>query len=66
MKLINEANTDDRFNQLMSKIQDAIIKLEKLAPEFSSAGVKPIRAQRSMLEAAEQDLKKIRAEMFST
>ena len=68
MKLISEAAQDDQFNKQMDKIQQAIIKLEKLALEFShdgSNGVKPVQSQKSMLNAAVGDLQKIRAMMFN-
>jgi hypothetical protein len=63
--LLTEASLDDQFNVQMSKIQEAIIKLEKIAKNFESETLKPVRSQKSALEAASQDLVKIRNLMFN-
>ncbi len=65
MKLLNEASVDDQFNVQMNKIQQAIIKLEKLALGFGDGGVKPVKSQQTALAAAASDLKKIEAMMFN-
>jgi hypothetical protein len=65
MTLLKEASIDDQFNAQMDKIQQAIIKLEKLALGFGEGGTKPVRSQRAMLNAAASDLKKIEAMMFN-
>jgi hypothetical protein len=65
MTLLTEASIDDQFNTQMDKIQQAIIKLEKIALGFGDGGEKPVRTQRTMLNAAASDLKKIEAMMFN-
>lgn len=68
--LLHEASVDDQFNVQMDKIQQAIIKLEKIALNFDPSpqygkGLKPVRTQKTMLDAASQDLIKIRNMMFN-
>ena len=58
MKLLQEADIDDQFNQHMDKIQQAIIKLEQLAAKFDKAHY-PVGSQVRALEAAAQDLGKL-------
>lgn len=53
MKLIREANEDDKFNRQMLKIQDAIEALEKINLEW------PVASQVRMLEVAGDDLRKL-------
>lgn len=65
MKLLTEASIDDQFNIQMNKIQQAIIKLEKIALGFGEGGAKPIASQKNALAAASQDLVMIRAMMFN-
>lgn len=65
MRMINEASVDDEFNVQMSKIQQAIIKLEKLLPKFQDPAFKPVRSQRMALEVAESDLRDLQKKMFS-
>jgi hypothetical protein len=65
MKLLNEASVDDQFNVQMNKIQQAIIKLEKLALDFGDGGTRPVKSQQTALSAAASDLKKIEAMMFN-
>lgn len=72
MKLLSEANQDDKFNKLIGKIQVAIggIKgqpagLLELAAEFGDGGAKPVASQRGALDQAIADLQKVRAMMFN-
>ena len=55
MKLIQEANTDDQFNKLMMKVQDAIEALETLETKLEQ----PVNTQIRMLEVSGEDLKKL-------
>lgn len=64
-KLLAEAAIDDQFNVQMNKIQQAIIKLEKIALGFGDGGEKPVRTQQIALSSAASDLKKIEAMMFN-
>ena len=59
MKLIQEADTDKSFNDLMMKMQDAIEKLEKLVPTMKL----PASNQPRMLEISSDDLKKLAVTM---
>ncbi len=65
MKLLQEADLDAEFNRHMGKIQDAIEALEKLPPKFKAANLKPVSTQRMALEVAADDLKALKAKMFS-
>lgn len=62
-KLLAEASVDDQFNVQLGKIQQAIIKLENLIPNFD--GVKPVQSQKTALQDAISDLKLIEAKLFS-
>jgi hypothetical protein len=53
MKLIQEADTDDQFNNQLMKIQDAIERVEKLVIDH------PVSTQIRMLEVAGNDLLKL-------
>jgi hypothetical protein len=59
MSLLQEAELDDQFNTQLSKIQEAIIKLEKLAGSFNKNQHWPVRTQIRGLEVAHQDLDKL-------
>ena len=61
-KLLKEAAIDDRFNVQMNRIQQAIIALEKLTDELVQAG--PVGSQRTALQAAASDLKRLYAALF--
>lgn len=58
MKLITEAALDDQFNAQMIKVQDAVIKLEKLAEKFDKT-TRPVASQISALKAAASDFTKL-------
>lgn len=64
MKLLNEASLDDQFNVQMDKIQQAIIKLEKIADAFRRDALAPVQSQQRALNTAAYDLEKIEALMF--
>lgn len=55
MKLINEAAGDDQFNAELDKIQQAIIKLEKLM----KTDFVPVQSQVNAIKTAEADLDKL-------
>lgn len=59
MKLLQEAALDDQFNVQLSKIQEAIIKLEKLAGSFNKQQHWPVRTQIRGLEVAQKDLENL-------
>ena len=65
MKLLAEATIDDQFNVQMGKIQQAIIELEKIAETFSKGDATPVASQKAALNAASQDLLKVRNFMFN-
>lgn len=58
MKLIQEANIDDSFANLLLKVDDAYEKLDKLAGQFSKEH-RPVRSQIAMVESAADDFKKL-------
>lgn len=58
MKLIQEANLDDSFANLMVKVDDAYEKLDKLAGQFSKEHP-PVRSQVAMVESAVDDFKRL-------
>lgn len=59
MNLLQEADLDGQFNAQMDKIQQAIIKLEKLAQQFNSTKHWPVASQVRMLDTASKDLDKL-------
>ena len=58
MKLIQEANMDDAFANLLVKIDDAYEQLNSLADKFSKDH-RPVRSQIAMVESAADDLAKL-------
>jgi phage-related tail protein len=58
MKLIQEASIDDQFANLLMKVDDAFLKLEKLAGQFSKLN-RPVGSQISMCESAADDFTKL-------
>jgi len=58
MKLIQEANIDDSFANLLMKVDDAYEKLNKLSDQFSKEH-RPVRSQIAMVESAMEDFKKL-------
>jgi len=59
-QLLKEATTDDRFNAHLSKLQDAIIGLEKTSKDFSPRYPRPVKSQLAGIEVAIADLEKVR------
>lgn len=62
MKLIQEANIDDAFANLLLKVDDAFEKLDKLSGQFSKEN-RPVRSQIAMVESAADDFKKLAAKL---
>lgn len=58
MKLIQEANLDDAFANLLTKVDDAYEKLDKLTGQFSKEN-RPVRSQIAMVESAAEDFMKL-------
>lgn len=58
MKLIQEVNIDDQFANLLLKVDDAFVKLEKVAAQFSKEN-RPVRSQIAMCESAAEDFAKL-------
>jgi uncharacterized protein YktB (UPF0637 family) len=58
MKLIQEANLDDDFANLLMKIDDAYEKLDKISNQFTKDH-RPVRSQIAMVESAADDFKKL-------
>ena len=59
MKLLQEADLDKQFNTQMDRIQQAIIKLEALAQQFTKDKHWPVPTQVRALETATRDLDKL-------
>jgi hypothetical protein len=62
MKLIQEANLDDSFNNELMKVDAAYEKLAKLAGQFSLEK-RPVRSQVRMLESVADDFKKLASKL---
>ena len=55
MKLINEASDDELFSKELSKIQEAIIKLEKIV----SKQERPLRSHVTAVQVIAEDVEKL-------
>lgn len=58
MKLIQEANLDDSFNNELMKVDASFEKLMKLAEQFTLTK-RPVRSQIAMVESVSDDFKKL-------
>ena len=59
MKMLNEANLDDKFTKALDRLQQSIIALEKLQKEFDASSTKLLSSQKTALTYACEDLKKV-------
>lgn len=64
MKLLQEADLDDRFNSELGKIQDSITVLQKLVKEYGKDKLSyPLNNQIIGVEIAAEDLTRIKDAM---
>lgn len=59
MKLLQEAQLDDKFNKELDKIQKAISKLNEIAATMTAPGstVKPVKSQAFAVRVIADDIK---------
>lgn len=56
MKMITEANLDDKFNKHLQKVQDGVQELMKLTDEFKKQSIRPVSTQVTALAFAAEDI----------